>query len=279
MGLGPCTLRNGVTYPVCSTNANTNFRRVLYQQNPTEAAFIGGLDLHTDVGYQNYRGLKLSAQRRSATGVSLNGSYTLSRCFGTAQTSRFTQANGGYVNPDDPSYDAGYCDQDRRHLATLTTGYETPELANAALRVALSHWRLSGILTAQSGSRLNVAERHRQRVHRHRQPAAEPGQRRLLRNRTLTNYLNRAAFAQPAAGTLGDLAAQRRGRAELLERRTLPCRGSLAVTGDASGWSSAWRRSTCSTISTGETRRRTSTPGSSAASPLRPGTRVSCSSA
>ncbi len=156
MGLGPCTLRNGVTYPVCSTNANTNFRRVLYQQNPTEAALIGGLDLHTDVGYQDYRGLKLAAQRRSATGVSINGSYTLSRCFGTAQTSRFTQANGGYVNPDDPSYDAGYCDQDRRHLATLTTGYETPELANAAMRIALSHWRLSGILTAQSGSRLNV---------------------------------------------------------------------------------------------------------------------------
>ena len=204
MGLGPCTLRNGVTYPVCSTNANTNFRRVLYQQNPTEAAFIGGLDLHTDVGYQDYRGLKLAAQRRSATGVSINGSYTLSRCFGTAQTSRFTQANGGYVNPDDPSYDAGYCDQDRRHLATLTTGYETPELANAAMRIALSHWRLSGILTAQSGSRLNVlsgVDNAFNGIGNQRPNQVSDD----FYGGTLTNYLNRAAFAQPAAGTFGDL--------------------------------------------------------------------------
>jgi hypothetical protein len=204
MGLGPCTLRNGVTYPVCSTNANTNFRRVLYQQNPTEAALIGGLDLHTDVGYQNYRGLKLAAQRRSATGVSLNGSYTLSRCFGTAQTSRFTQANGGYVNPDDPSYDAGYCDQDRRHLSSLTAGYETPELANAAMRVALSHWRLSGIVTAQSGSRLNVLsgiDNAFNGIGNQRPNQVSDD----FYGGTLTNYLNRAAFAQPAAGTFGDL--------------------------------------------------------------------------
>ena len=50
MGLGPCTI-NGVSYPVCSTNANLNQRRVLYQQNPREAQFIGALDLNSDVGY------------------------------------------------------------------------------------------------------------------------------------------------------------------------------------------------------------------------------------
>ena len=59
MGLGPCTI-NGVAYPVCSTNANLNQRRVLFQQNPREAGFIGSLDHNTDVGYQNYRGLKLA---------------------------------------------------------------------------------------------------------------------------------------------------------------------------------------------------------------------------
>ena len=29
MGLGPCTLRDGRSYAVCSTNANLNVRRVL----------------------------------------------------------------------------------------------------------------------------------------------------------------------------------------------------------------------------------------------------------
>jgi hypothetical protein len=206
MGLGPCTLRNGVTYPVCSTNANLNFRRVLYQQNPVEASLIGGLDLHTDVGYQDYRGLKLSAQRRSVGGVSLNGNYTLSRCFGIATTLRFTQTSGGLVDPSNPAYDEGYCDQDRKHLGTLTVGYETPDVANAALRVLASHWRLSGILTAQSGARLNVlsgidnaftgiGNQRPNQVSDDFYPA----------ERTITSYFNRAAFAQPAPGTLGDL--------------------------------------------------------------------------
>src|SRR5688572_33152313 len=57
MGLGACTI-NGVAYPVCSTNANLNQRRALFQQNPSEAGLNGSLDENTDVGYQNYRGMK-----------------------------------------------------------------------------------------------------------------------------------------------------------------------------------------------------------------------------
>ena len=44
LGLGPCTLNTATgprTFPVCSTNANLNERRVLSLQNPTRAAQIG----------------------------------------------------------------------------------------------------------------------------------------------------------------------------------------------------------------------------------------------
>ena len=205
MGLGPCVI-NGVSYNVCSTNANLNQRRVLYQQNPREGGLIGALDLNTDVGYQNYKGLKLSAQRRSAGGVSFNGSYTLSQCKGTPTATGFNQQSAGYLKPEDPSFDAGYCDQDRTHISSLTMGYETPELASRALNAIASNWRLSGILSARSGSRLNITTGQdgaftglaAQRVNKVSDDfyAADP---------TTNQYFNRAAFAQPAPGTLGDL--------------------------------------------------------------------------
>ncbi len=48
-----------------------------------------------------------------ASGVSLNGNYTLSRCKGTPTARGFNQQSAGYLKPEDPSFDAGYCDQDR----------------------------------------------------------------------------------------------------------------------------------------------------------------------
>ena len=68
LGTGPCTLQ-GVFYPVCTNNANLNQRRVfsLSSENPAAARLIGNLDVHDDVGKQDYRGLKLSFQRRGTS--------------------------------------------------------------------------------------------------------------------------------------------------------------------------------------------------------------------
>jgi hypothetical protein len=60
LGTGPCTL-NGVSIAACTTTANL---------------IISNLENHAVVGTQTYRGLKLSVQRRSANGVTLNGNYT-----------------------------------------------------------------------------------------------------------------------------------------------------------------------------------------------------------
>jgi hypothetical protein len=203
MGLGPCTLQ-GVSYSVCSTNANLNQRRVLYQQNPAEAQFIGPLDLNTDVGWQNYHGVKLSAVRRAVNGLSLNTNYTLSRCTGTPQNPRFNQTSGGYLKPDDPSFDEGYCDQDRRHLATMTVGYETPQVASGALRVIASEWRFSGILAARSGNRLNIETGLDNAFTGIRYQRPNKVSDDFYRH-SLTSYFNPAAFAQPEPGTLGNL--------------------------------------------------------------------------
>jgi hypothetical protein len=204
MGLGPCTI-NGVSFTVCSTNANLNQRRKLSQINPIEAGKIGALDLNSDVGFQKYRGLKLSAQRRGV-GISLNGSYTLSTCTGTTTTTAFNQTSSGYTNPDDPSFDAGPCDQDRRHLATLTTGYETSEVGSGAVRAIASHWRVTGIVNARSGDRLNVTSGIDSAFSGiNIQRPNKVNDDFYARTRTLTTYFNRGAFAQAAPGTLGNL--------------------------------------------------------------------------
>src|SRR6185436_10470257 len=159
LGLGPCTLNTATgprSFPVCSTNANLNERRALSLQDPVRSAQIGALDLNTDIGWQKYRGLKLAARNRNANGVSLSGSYTLSRCVGTTTAITFNQTSAGYSIPNDPDFDAGYCDQDRRHLSSLNMGYQTPEVGNSVVRALASNWRLAGILSARSGSRLNI---------------------------------------------------------------------------------------------------------------------------
>jgi outer membrane receptor protein involved in Fe transport len=204
MGLGPCTLRDGMTYRVCSTNANLNVRRVLYQENPAEARLIGALDLNDDIGWQEYRGLKLSVQRRSAGGLSLNGNYTWSRCVGTDTPNTFSQISSGYTNPDDPEFDKGYCDQDRTHLASATLGAETPEFSGAAMRALASGWRASGIVSIRSGRRINIIsglDRAFTGV-RNQRPSQVSDD---VYSQTLTSYFNRAAFAQPEPGTYGNL--------------------------------------------------------------------------
>src|SRR4029453_18065938 len=117
LGLGPCVIA-GRAYPTCSTAANLNEGRELSlsNENPSSAALIGNLDLHTSIGTQDYRGLRLSFRRRAASGVALNGNYTVSRCYGDNTTGGFPQLAQGPTNPVNPDADRGHCDQDRSHL-------------------------------------------------------------------------------------------------------------------------------------------------------------------
>ena len=217
LGLGPCTLNTATgprTFPVCSTNANLNQRRKLSLEDPIKAAKIGALDLNSDVGWQKYRGLKLPARHRTATGVSLNGSYTLSKCTGTDTATAFNQISAGYTNPDDPDFDAGPCNQDRTHLGTVNMGYQTPAVGNGIVSALASNWRVSGILNARSGSRLNITSGvdrafvgiSAQRPDLVSDDIYGPGKDAsdLKPGEQINNYFNRAAFALPASGTLGN---------------------------------------------------------------------------
>jgi hypothetical protein len=202
LGLGPCTLQ-GVFYPSCTTTANLNQRRKLSLENPVASRLIGSIERHEAVGTQNYHALRLSAQRRAATGVSLSANYTRSYCVGNDPQVTFFTGGQSFQDPENPDFDRGNCTFSRRHIANVTVGVETPRLTNRALSVLASGWNVAGIVSARSGSWLTVT------TARDIAATGITGQRvdqvldNPYGNGTLDNYLNPAAFAYPAAGVLG----------------------------------------------------------------------------
>jgi hypothetical protein len=205
MGLGPCTLR-GVSYPVCSTVANTDARRVFSQVSAEAAQKLSFVSQYRAIGTQSYRGLRLSFQRRAANGVSLGGNYTVSQCTtDTPVSGNVIQFNATWLKPGDPSYDRGNCPYNQRQIANFTVGAQSPRFENAALRLVASNWRVSGILNANTGNWLTVT------TARDIAFSGIPSQRvdQVLESpytsdQSLNSYLNPAAFAYPANGTLGN---------------------------------------------------------------------------
>jgi outer membrane receptor protein involved in Fe transport len=203
LGLGPCTL-HGVFYPTCSTTGNIEQRRVLTLENPQEGRLLSTVNVFTDVGVQSYRGLKLSFRGRTGYDVSVIGNYTISHCETDSPYGGRFVTDFQYTKPGDPAFDRGNCPFNRRQIASFTAGYLTPQFSNAVLGAAASNWRVSAILNAQSGSWLNVTTARDivftgiggQRVN---QVNDNP-----YGDKTLTNYLNPAAFAYPDAGQYGN---------------------------------------------------------------------------
>ena len=219
----PCTLRDPAapggmrTFPNCSA-APIDVRRELTQANPAVGQYIGYLDWVTDAGWQEYHGLLLSFQRRAAGGVATSANYTWSNCEGLInQGGSPLNVGTGYMIPvsliNPPSEaemeqifeaDRGPCSNNRRHIFNMTASVETPEFANTALRMVASGWRLSGVYRAMSGSTLNLetgADRALTGMQDQRpnQILDDP-----YGDKTLDNWLNPAAFAQPALGTHGN---------------------------------------------------------------------------
>ena len=218
---GPCTLKTTTgtqTFANCSL-APVNLRRELSQLNPAVGALIGYLDYVNDAGWQQYHGLLLSMQQRARNGFSVTANYTLSKCEGV--TTNNTGGNPlnvgtGYVEPislfNPPAdveaklaADKGHCDNSRTHIFNLTASAETPRFAKTTARLLASGWRLSGIFRATSGNMLGITTG----IDRSLDGVVTGTQRvnQVLDNpygeKTLNNWFNPAAFAQPAIGTTG----------------------------------------------------------------------------
>jgi len=220
---GSCTLKlptgGTQTFTDCST-ASLDLRRELSQLNPAVGQYYGYLDWITDAGWQTYHGLLLSLQRRSASGITTSANYTVSACEGLiSQGQAPLNVATGYMKPvsliNPPSdaetqaifdEDKGRCGTWRKHILNLSASVETPQFTNSAARALASGWRLSGIFRANSGSPLTVTtgtDRALSGIQATTQRANQ-----VLDNpygdKTINNWLNPAAFAQPALGTYGN---------------------------------------------------------------------------
>jgi hypothetical protein len=201
--------------PGFSTTANTNQRRRFSLERPADGQLMAAVSDTDDGGTQSYNGLLLSLERRAAKGVTINGNYTWSHCVGDYAdvNSQGPAADETYSDPLNRRADRGDCLSERRQVFNLTGLVETPQFANPTLRTIITGWRLSGIYRFTTGNPFTVitgsdrsltatglGSANNQRVN---QVLADPYGDKS--GRPLTSYLNLAAFASPALGTLGNI--------------------------------------------------------------------------
>ena len=212
---GNC-FRNGAVLPFtvspgmpCSTTSNTLTRRRFFLERPQYRPIFGAVTTINTGATTNYNGMLLSLERRVGNLV-ISGNYAWSHCIGDFADlqSAGPATDETLTNPTDPKFDRGNCDSDRRHVVNWTTVATTPQFANPTARRLASGWRLSGIYRISSGGPLDIISGQdnalvgttNQRADQ--VLASSYGDRS---GRPGTNFLNRSAFAVPAAGTFGNV--------------------------------------------------------------------------
>src|SRR5437588_3579896 len=217
LGTAPCTLNtvNGPTfYPVCSTTANTNQRRVLNMRNPAQGQYYGIISTSYSDGKGNYNGMYVQIQKRLSRGTTVLANYTWSHCISDLWNGN--PGNNGVSNatPGDRRFDRGPCDDsgiqstDQRHVFNLSAVAQVPAFSNNTLRMVASGWQFSPILKVKSGpyATVNVGTDNllNGEVSTYQRPNLVPGVSPYL-NKGVDGWLNPKAFAIPALGTMGNV--------------------------------------------------------------------------
>lgn len=211
--LGTCP--KGVTTG-CDSTTNTQQRRVISLLSPANGAFLGPVDQFDSSGTASYNALILLLSHRLSHNVSLDANYTYSHCIGdSTQASTVGGAQAGLLEPYNRAYDRGNCQTptlagsfglDRRQIFNLTAVALTPNFSNRALHVVGTGWTVAGSWRANSGGFLTPTYSTDIQLsgtggQRPNQVLADP----LCPNPNPSCWINPAAFAQPAFGTLGNL--------------------------------------------------------------------------
>jgi len=218
LGTGPCTLNtiNGPTfYPVCSTTANTNQRRVLYMKNPALGQYYGIISTSYADGTGNYNAMYLQIQKRLSRGTTVLANYTWSHCISDLWNGNPGNTGQSNATPGDRRFDRGSCDDsglqstDQRHVFNLSAVAEVPAFSNNMLRLVASGWQFSPILKVKSGPyftvNLGTDNLLNGETGGYQRPNLVPGVSPYLDHNSVDGWLNPKAFAVPPPGTMGNL--------------------------------------------------------------------------
>jgi len=199
------TQSNPAIYGPGATLGNTDARRLLNLQNPAQGSNYTGFFQLDDGGVGSYNGMLLAVQRRMSGGVTLLANYTWSHCLSNPVDSVLgTTAN--YMNPANRAADYGNCvPSDRRHLVNLSAVGQSPKFQERWLAMLAGNWQVSAIVSAQSGSFINVSTGVDNAL------TGQSNQRPNLignaipANQNVGQWLVGSAFQSPSAGTYGNL--------------------------------------------------------------------------
>jgi len=175
-----------------------------------------GIILSENEANTHYNGLQIDLNSQLGHDLNLRAFYTYSKAVDPT-----TGGNGGsdLSNVSNPyqgwTYDVGPSGYDRRNIAVVDFIYDIPLLRhndNRMLRTVVGGWQISGIVTAESGVPLNLGLSGGQGGNGVPNGANRPDlvgaisyQHSACSGGQCIQYINPAAFGDPAPGAWGDL--------------------------------------------------------------------------
>jgi hypothetical protein len=190
---------------VCSSTANTQFRRTLSLQNATQGPLYGNLEFLDDGGTASYNSMVMSVEHRLSSNFMVLANYTWAHCIADLVTSELS--GPAYTNPANRRADRGNCTSvDVRQNFNLSAVLQSPKFSSRALQLVAGDWQLSPIFAAHSGSHFSVTTGVDSALtgiggQRPNQVSSTP----YCASQTINCWMSLSAFASPSTGTLGNL--------------------------------------------------------------------------
>jgi hypothetical protein len=167
----------------------------------------------------NYNALQVTYTHRYHSGLDLNFSYTYSKFIDDAQGASgwaFPGSGSSVRNSYDLAAERSVDASDLTHSLVINYNYELPfgkgkqfgKDWSKPMNAVLGGWQWSGIFTAHTGLpiSINPAQNNTGGFGFNQRPNIVPGVNPVPANQSINNWINPAAFAQPAAFTFGDSA-------------------------------------------------------------------------